>query len=393
MDELSLITGIIIGLIIGIIIGWVINRNRSSQSLPFQSVDLSSQTTILSNLNAQIAEMKGKFLEIERSRSQLDQQRAKYDEEREKRLREWMESTQKLFAEQVSKGKQIDEEKDKRIQDWMDQTKKFFEEQKGAYTSYLEQQGKSREEIEKKRDAQITDMSGMMKQFTRTISGTKTRGMVGEEQLREVLVNSIRTGVVVCCLKMDSGQVEFAWNLEDGKYIPIDCKLPDVFLLLEQYEKSENIEEQKDLKNEIVKKIEKEIKNIQKYQNQTNTIDSCILVVPEGILEFAPEIVGLGRDSNVFVCSYKDVFPVAYLIQEKYQHCKEQGDTGSYRQLISELFQILDKIEQKTNAIQTAITTISNANSAIKKQILVARQKPMGIEVETKDNDDDNTEK
>jgi len=94
-----------------------------------------------------------------------------------------------------------------------------------------------------------------------------------------------------------------------------------------------------------------------------------------------PEIVSLGRESNVFVCSYKDVFPVAYLIQEKYTHFKDQGDIGSYRQLIGTLFQILDKIEQKTNAIQTAITTITNANSAIKKQILVARQKPSGIEM------------
>ena len=135
-------------------------------------------------------------------------------------------------------------------------------------------------------------------------------------------------------------------------------------------------------------KIEKEIKNVQKYQNQTNTIDVCILVVPEGILEAIPEIVSLGRESNVFVCSYRDVFPVVYLVQEKYQHFKEQGDIGTYRQLISTLFQILDKIEQKTNAIQNAITTISNANSAIKKQILVARQKPSGIEVELKSEED-----
>jgi DNA recombination protein RmuC len=277
----------------------------------------------------------------------------------------------------------VDGEKDKRIQEWMESTKKFFEEQKGAYTNYLEQQGKSREEIEKKRDAQISDMSGMIQQFTRAVAGTKTRGIVGEEQLREALAHSIRAGVVACNLKTDSGEVEFAWDLEDGKYIPIDCKLPDVFALLEDYEISEDITEQKMLKNEITKKIEKEIKTVQKYQNQTNTIDVCILVVPEGVLEAVPEIVGLGRESNVFVCSYRDIFPVVYLLQEKYQHFKEQGDVGAYQQLISTLFQILDKIEQKTNAIQTALTTISNANGAIKKQIVVARQKPMGIEAQS----------
>ena len=99
-----------------------------------------------------------------------------------------MVGTQNLFAEQAEKGKQVDAEKDKRIQEWMEQTKKFFEEQKGAYTIYLEQQGKSREEIEKKRDAQIADMASMIKLFTRAVSGTKTRGMMGEEQLEKYLV-------------------------------------------------------------------------------------------------------------------------------------------------------------------------------------------------------------
>jgi len=383
MDTLSVIIGIVIGFVIGGIIGYLLGKLRNAQPM-----DLSGYSAILANLNSQVAEMKGKFTEIEKSRTQLDQQRAQYDAQRETRLQEWMASTRQLFAEQASKGQQVDGEKDKRIQEWMESTKKFFEEQKGAYTTYLEQQGKSHEEIEKKRDAQINDMSGMIQQFTRTIAGTKTRGMVGEVQLREVLVNSIRAGVVACNLRTDSGEVEFAWNLEDGKYIPIDCKLPDVFLLLEQYGKSEDIDEQKDLKNEIIKKIDKEIKNVQKYQNQTNTIDSCILVVPEGILEIVPEIVGLGRQGNVFVCSYKDVFPVAHLVQEKYQNFKEQGDIGTYRQLIITLFQILEKIEQKTNAIQNALTTITNANNAIKKQILAARQKQMGIDADINSEDD-----
>jgi len=376
MDILSMVIGLVSGLIVGGVIGFLLGKLKAAQP-----IDLSGQSAMLANLTSQVAEMKGKFVEIENSRTQLDQQRVQYDAQREHRLQDWMASTRQLFAEQAAKGQQVDGEKDKRIQEWMESTKKFFEEQKGAYTNYLEQQGRSREEIEKKRDAQITDMSGMIQQFTRTIAGTKTRGMIGEEQLRQALSNSIRAGVVACNLKTDSGEVEFAWNLEDGKYIPIDCKLPDVFSLLEDYGASEDIDQQKNLKKEIIRKIENEIKTIQKYQNQTNTVDSCILVVPEGILESVPEIVSLGRESNVFVCSYKDVFPVAYLIQEKYTHFKDQGDVGSYRQLISTLFQILDKIEQKTNAIQTAITTITNANSAIKKQILVARQKPSGIDV------------
>jgi len=278
MDILSIVTGLVVGLAAGGIVGFLLGKLIAARP-----VDLSGQSAMLANLTSQVAEMRGKFIEIENSRTQLDQQRVQYDAQRETRLQEWMASTRQLFAEQAAKGQQVDGEKDKRIQEWMDSTKKFFEEQKGAYTNYLEQQGRSREEIEKKRDAQITDMSGMIQQFTRTIAGTKTRGMLGEEHLRQALANSIRAGVVACNLKTDSGEVEFAWNLEDGKYIPIDCKLPDVFALLEEYGTCEDIDQQKTLKKEIIRKIENEIKTIQKYQNQTNTVDSCILVVPEAV--------------------------------------------------------------------------------------------------------------
>lgn len=368
MEEIFLIIGLIIGLISGFIIGWLVCKIRT-----YQSSDLSAQSALLSGLNTQIAEMKGKFTEIEKSRVQLEQQREKFEEEREKRLKEWMENTHKLFEEQTEKGKKVDEEKDKRIQEWMGQTKKFFDEQKGAYTSYLEQQGKSREEIEKKRDAQIEDMTRMISSFTRAVTGTKTRGLVGEEQLREVLGNCIKSSVVVCNLKTDNGEVEFAWNLEDGKYIPIDCKLPDVFELIDKYIKSGEVEEQKEIKKNIIDKIKKQIGNIQKYQNQSNTIDSCILVVPEGILEIAPEIVGLGQEKQVFICSYRDVFPVAYVLSEKYIHFKEEGDIGIYRQIITTLFQVMDKINAKTDSIQRGITIITNANNDIKTEILKAK--------------------
>ena len=126
MGLVSVFVGLVIGIVIGGIFGYVIGRQRANQP-----VDLSGQTAILSNLNAQVAEMRGKFVEIERSRAQLEEQRAQFDTQREERLKEWMESTRQLFAEQATKGQQVDEEKDKRIQAWMESTKKFFEEQKG----------------------------------------------------------------------------------------------------------------------------------------------------------------------------------------------------------------------------------------------------------------------
>lgn len=366
MNELIFLS---IGLIAGFLIGWFFGKNKA-----YQSVDLSQQSSMLSSLTLQIAEMKVKFEEIEKSRSNLEKERAKYDEEREKRLKEWVENTHKLFNENVESNKKVDEEKEKRLKEWMEQTNKFFEEQKGAYDKFLTEQGKSREEIEKKRDAQLQDMNRMISIFTRTVAGTKQRGMVAEEQLKEVLTNSIKAGVVKCDLVTDNGQVEFAWNLEDGKFIPIDCKMPDVMELLDQYNSSTEIDQQRQLKKQIIGKLKRQITQVQKYQNLSNTIDCCILVVPEGIMEIAPELVGFGKEECVFICSYKDVFPIAFILNERYIRLKEEGDIGSYKQIILVLFQILDKIAKKTDAIEKALVTIANANNAIKTEIMKGKR-------------------
>ncbi|MDK2900494.1 MAG: recombination protein RmuC [Thermosipho sp. (in: thermotogales)] len=252
--------------------------------------------------------------------------------------------------------------------------RKFFEEQKKNTEKFLNEQGKSREEIEKRRDAQIEDMKRMISIFTKTVSGTKTRGMTGEFLLKEALKESIKVGLIKTNLKTEGGEVEFAWDLGDGKYIPIDSKFPDVFQLLEEYDKVESSKERDKLKKEIIDKVKKEIQRVQKYQNLFNTIDSCILVVPEAILEIAPELVGLGRENNVFLCSYKDVFVIAHTLQDKYIKLKEEGDIGKYKQMVSLLFQIIENINSKVSTIDKALTTIANANTFIKDYINKAKE-------------------
>lgn len=351
---------LIIGLVVGFIAGFFYGKAKLAQPVDVAAIH---------GLTTQVVEIKTKFVEMEKARSELEKAREKISEEKEKRTKEFMENVHKLFKEQGEKYIKSDEEKEKRIKEMMEQSRKFFEEEKKNTEKFLLEQGKSREEIEKKRDAQINDMNKMISSFTKAVSGTKNRGMVGEDILKEVLQNSIQADVVKYNLKITGGEIEFAWNLEDGKYIPIDSKLPDVFDTITAYHATDNTAERKEYRKSIIDKVKKEIKRVQKYQNLPNTIDACLLVVPEGILEIAPELVGLGKEDNVFVCSYKDVFPIAHGLQDQYIKFKEEGDIGQYKQMVKVLFQILDKINKKTETIEKAITQIQNANTEIKKEV------------------------
>ncbi|QTA37565.1 DNA recombination protein RmuC [Thermosipho ferrireducens] len=371
ISTLNLVMVSLVTMILGILIGYLFGYKLGQKEKISQ--EFNNQLSTINNLSVQIAELKAKYEEIEKARMESEKQKEKINEEKERRFKEFIENTQKLFSELSEKTIKIDEEKDKRISSLVQQMKEFFEEQKENTEKFLLEQGKSREEIEKRRDAQIEDMKRMISMFAKTVSGTKTRGITGEILLKEALKDSIKVGLIKTNLKTQNGEVEFAWDLGDGKYIPIDSKLPDVFQLLEKYSKTEEISEREKIKKEIINKVKKQIQNVQKYQNLVNTIDSCILVVPEAILELAPELISLGKENNVFVCSYKDVFVIAHTLQDKYIRLKEEGDIGRYKQIIEILLQLMEKINKKTTAIDRAITQIRNANDEIKENVIRAK--------------------
>lgn len=273
----SIIISLSVGIFLGYKFGYRIGKNEK------QAEEISTQISTINNLTIQIAELKAKYEEIEKTRLETERQREKLNEEKERRFNEFIENTHKLFSELSERTIKIDEQKDKRIEELVMQMKNFFEEQKKNTEKFLIEQGKSREEIEKRRDAQIEDMKRMISIFAKTVSGTKTRGITGEVLLKDALKESIKVGLIKTNLKTENGEVEFAWDLGDGKYIPIDSKLPDVFEILEKYNKTEDIIIREKLKKEIINKVKKEIKRVQKYQNLANTTDSCLLVLP-GIL-------------------------------------------------------------------------------------------------------------
>ncbi len=364
---------VVLGGGLGFVAGYFYAKSKiSEQKMP--EIDVSSQSAALGTMSVQLAEMRAKFEEMEKSRTRMDEERKKTDEAREKRFQEFVNNINNIFKEMKESTEKLDEEKEKRIKELMERNQKFFEEQKKRTEEFLIEQGKSRKEIEEQRNAQIQDMKRMIERFTKTISGTQSRGKTGEIILKDVLKNSIRVGVVATDLWTDNGVVEFAWNLQDGNYIPIDSKLPDVFELVDDYENVDaGKEDRKELiKKDIIKKVKKQIKTVRKYQNTSNTIDACILVVPEAVLQISPELVGEGREQNVFVCSYKDVFPVAYVLQDQYIRSKKEGDVGKYRMIVKSMLQMIDKIEEKTRTIERAITMLTNANTEMKQEIVKA---------------------
>jgi len=214
-------------------------------------------------------------------------------------------------------------------------------------TTFKERETK-REEIEKARIEREKKIMEQQEDFLRTISGTSRRGHIGEELLKAALSESIKSGLIKTDLNVDGNKVEFAWDLGDGKYIPIDSKLPEVFSLYNKYQESEDKEEQKSLKKKIKDKIWNHVKEIKKYQNTKNTINKVILALPDGIVDIAPELTSEIKEEGVAISGYRNVFLYGYLIEEEYKNLKELGEVGDYRIIISDIIHNLKEIESNS---------------------------------------------
>lgn len=220
----------------------------------------------------------------------------------------------------------------------------------------------------------LSNMLNKISSIERTLTGTKSRGIAGEALLGLYLESSIKTGEVKKDLKIGTKIVEFAWKVSEGKYIPIDAKFPEIMTLVEEYDKSEDTVYQKSLSKKVKEKIAKEIVNIQKYQNQPNTIGNCILAVPPSVLQMSPELLSIGKESNVYLSSYKDVIIIAHLLAEQYHRFTAEGDIGAEKIRVEQLNSILEKIFSKSDTIDRGLKQISNANDEIKDEVTKSKR-------------------
>jgi len=220
----------------------------------------------------------------------------------------------------------------------------------------------------------LSNMLNKISSIERTLTGTKSRGIAGEALLGLYLESSIKTGEVKKDLKIGTKIVEFAWKVSEGKYIPIDAKFPEIMTLVEEYDKSEDTVYQKSLSKKVKDKIAKEIVNIQKYQNQPNTIGNCILAVPPSVLQMSPELLSIGKESNVYLSSYKDVIIIAHLLAEQHHRFTAEGDIGAEKIRVEQLNSILEKIFSKSNTIDKGLKQISNANDEIKDEVTKSKR-------------------
>ena len=238
----------------------------------------------------------------------------------------------------------------------------------------IETEGKEKEKREKEIKEERQEMDSKLSDMLRLMAGTHKRGDVGEQQLKNILSVPIKLGIVITNLQVGAQRVEFAWNLGDGKYIPIDSKLPELEKLHKMLEDSKDVEEQKKIKKQLISRLKKRAQEANKYKNKSNTIDKIIVAIPDVFMDIVPEINAEFKRTGILICGYSYVFFFGYYLSEYYNKMLETGDIGVYQQSLDELLSITKDIENKTTNIDKGIKIIENANKDIKTQVFEAQK-------------------
>ncbi|MBZ4682484.1 DNA recombination protein RmuC [Thermodesulfobacterium sp.] len=107
---------------------------------------------------------------------------------------------------------------------------------------------------------------------------SRKSGKAGERAVEEVLA-LLPPNLLVRNLKMGASEVEFAFVLKDGKYLPIDSKVTSPEILTKEELTEEELKE-------VIKRIKKRAKEIITYTKDEKSVGFAVMTVPDRIYDF-----------------------------------------------------------------------------------------------------------
>ncbi len=154
----------------------------------------------------------------------------------------------------------------------------------------------------------VQEMNRAMKEFQDFLRSPKLRGNIGEQVLRDLLVQVLPKKNFALQYQFHEGQKVDAIIKTNQGIIPIDSKFP--MENFQKMKKAKNKEEKKNFKRAFLRDIKKHIKDIsQKYiLPQEGTVDFAVMYVPSEAVYYEvalkqPSITEISQQRRVYLTS------------------------------------------------------------------------------------------
>lgn len=218
------------------------------------------------------------------------------------------------------------------------------------------------------RQQKETEFLERIKRVDEIIAGTSTKGMSGEEILRETF-KKLPPEMIETNFTVLGKTVEFALILPNNKRLPIDSKWPAAKLLLD-LEKEKSPQKRKEIVQEIEKETIKRIKEVKQYIDPEITWSQAIAAVPDSVYSVCKKAHLEASKNHVILIPYSMVLPLLlYMYRLHFQYALSIDMENLQSHLIS-ISQNLDEMENiLENKIYRGATMVSNAYTDYKQMI------------------------
>lgn len=136
--------------------------------------------------------------------------------------------------------------------------------------------------------------------------GSYSKGRTGEQILRNMMTELVRSGLVQTNLRFGTQVVEYGVKFSDGKILAVDSKIVGTSEVEKMNQEGISAEDKKELADELVSKISKRIDDVAQYIS-SSTLPFAVMAIPDSLMENASELIGKASDRNVIIAGYSAV--------------------------------------------------------------------------------------
>jgi DNA recombination protein RmuC len=221
------------------------------------------------------------------------------------------------------------------------------------------------EEVRREREREFLER---IKRIDEIIAGTSTKGISGEEILRETF-KKLPPEMIETNFQVRGKVVEFALILPNGKRLPIDSKWVAGRLIL-ALEKETDPKKKREIIDEIEKEVMRRIKEVKQYIDPDLTWSQAIAAVPDSVYAVCKNAHLKAREENVILMPYSMVLPLLLYIYRFHLQYAISLDLENLQNHLIAVAKNLDEMENiLENKIYRGATMVSNAYLEYKQLI------------------------
>jgi len=223
------------------------------------------------------------------------------------------------------------------------------------------------DEREQRDSAYFKNLLEASKNIESVMRGSKTKGLAGENIVREIL-KIFPQGTMVYDFKIGSKVVEFGLRLPDGRILPIDSK---VMASEELQELAGSNDETAKLK--IIQRLElavlRKARDVGEYISPPVTYERAIMAIPDSLYYLLKEsILRAHRDYGVLIIPYSMTIPYILSFMDLQRKNSTHLDEERVKSFLEDLSLSLSKMDDiLDNKVAKGNVMISNAYSEYKQ--------------------------